>query len=132
MVTFNILGLNLELEVNSSGVISMIPSSSLEILLLYDIASSSTALIELIYGPLDVDSYEVRMLMILPDPPASLVRCTVEKTNPIIPMKYATLSYCWDDATITENVLVNSFQKSLTASLADACKRLCLPSISQI
>ena len=76
------------------------------------------------YEPLDVDSYEIRMLTIFPGPPESAVRCTMEKTNLISPINYTALSYCWGDATITTNIFVNGIETPVTTNLADALQHL--------
>ena len=76
------------------------------------------------YEPLDVDSYEIRMLTILPGSPGSIVRCTMQKTNLISPIKYAALSYCWGDATITTDIFVNAIEIQVTVNLADALQHL--------
>ena len=76
------------------------------------------------YEPLDVDSYEIRMLTILPGSPGSIVRCTMQRTNLISPIKYAALSYCWGDATITTDILVNGIEIQVTVNLADALQHL--------
>ena len=76
------------------------------------------------YEPLDVDSYEIRMLTILPGSPGSIVRCTMQRTNLISPIKYAALSYCWGDATITTDIFVNGIEIQVTVNLADALQHL--------
>ena len=76
------------------------------------------------YEPLDVDSYEIRMLTILPDSPTAIVRCTMQRTNLISPIKYAALSYCWGDETITTDILVNGTMTRVTVNLADALQHL--------
>lgn len=76
------------------------------------------------YESLDADNYEIRMLSILPDPPASIVRCTMQRTNLISPIKYAALSYCWGDETITTAILVNGVETQVTINLADALQHL--------
>ena len=78
----------------------------------------------LIYEPLDIDIYEIRMLTILPDPPKSVVRCTIEKTNLINPKGYAALSYCWGDESIKTIILVNGIETPVTTNLADALQHL--------
>ena len=76
------------------------------------------------YEPLDVDNYEIRMLTILPDSPESIVRCTMQRTNLISPIRYAALSYCWGDATITTDIFVNGIEIQVTVNLADALQHL--------
>ena len=78
----------------------------------------------LYYESLDVDDYEIRMLTILPSSPGSIVRCTMQKTNLISPIKYAALSYCWGDATITTAIFVNEIEIQVTVNLADALQHL--------
>ena len=76
------------------------------------------------YEPLEVDNYEIRLLTILPGLPGSIVRCTMKSTNLISPIKYAALSYCWGDATITTNIFVNEIEIQVTVNLADALQHL--------
>ena len=78
----------------------------------------------LYHESLDVDDYEIRMLTILPGSPGSIVRCTMQKTNLISPIKYAALSYCWGDGTITTDILVNEIEVQVTVNLADALQHL--------
>ena len=78
----------------------------------------------LYHESLDVDDYEIRMLTILPGSPGSIVRCTMQKTNLISPIKYAALSYCWGDETITTDILVNEIEIQVTVNLADALQHL--------
>ena len=76
------------------------------------------------YESLDVDSYEIRMLIILPGSPGSIVRCTMQKTNLISLINYAALSYCWGNETITTDILVNGIEVRVTVNLADVLQRL--------
>ena len=78
----------------------------------------------LYHESLDVDDYEIRMLTILPGSPGSIVRCTMQKTNLINPIKYAALSYCWGDETVTTDIFVNEIEIQVTVNLADALQRL--------
>lgn len=88
------------------------------------IATASTVEMALYHESLDVDDYEIRMLTILPGSPGSIVRCTMQKTNLISPIKYAALSYCWGDETITTDILVNEIEIQVTVNLADALQHL--------
>lgn len=76
------------------------------------------------YEPLDLESYEIRMLTLLPGPPGSVVRCTLEKTFLINPTKYAALSYCWGDPKAATNIIVNDVEYPVTVNLADALHQL--------
>lgn len=76
------------------------------------------------YESLDVDSYEIRILTILPGLPASIVSCTMQRTSLISPIKYAALSYCWGDDSITTDILVNGVKIGVTVNLADALQHL--------
>ncbi|MCJ1396681.1 hypothetical protein MMC18_009573 [Xylographa bjoerkii] len=78
----------------------------------------------LTYEPLDVDSYEIRILIILPDPPESAVRCTLEKFSLLNPVPYTALSYCWGDPNITTDIHVNGSKTPITTNLADALQYL--------
>ena len=87
------------------------------------------------YESLDVDTYEIRMLTILPVPPDSLnpvVRCTMETTNLINPIQYDALSYCWGDPTATTKIFVNDIEISVTINLADALYHLRKLGISKV
>jgi hypothetical protein len=84
------------------------------------------------YEPLDVESYEIRMLTILPGAPDSTIRCTLEKTNLITPSKYAALSYCWGELNITTNICVNNVEVAVTVNLADALQRLRLLGVTRV
>jgi hypothetical protein len=84
------------------------------------------------YEPLDVESYEIRMLTILPATPDSIVRCTLEKTNLISPAKYAALSYCWGDPNITTNICINNVEIAVTVNLADALQKLRLLGVTRV
>lgn len=86
----------------------------------------------LIYEPLDVDSYEIRILNILPATPDSIVRCTIEKTTLISPTKYAALSYCWGDPNVTTNIYVNDVEVAVRVNLADALQKLCLLGVKRV
>ena len=74
--------------------------------------------------PLDIDSWEFRILIIHPGPPESPVRCSMRKTSLINPIDYAALSYCWGDAAITKDIFVNSIETPVTSNLADALQHL--------
>ena len=79
------------------------------------------------YESLDVDTYEIRLLTILPVSPDSLnpvVRCTMETTNLINPIQYDALSYCWGDPTATTKIFVNDTEIDVTINLADALYHL--------
>lgn len=76
------------------------------------------------YEPLDVHSYEIRMLTILPGPPESTVKCTMDKTNLISPVSYAALSYCWGYAALATDIFVNGTRTPVTTNLADALRHL--------
>ena len=76
------------------------------------------------YESLDADSYEIRTLSILPGAPSSIVRCTMQKTNLITPIKYAALSYCWGDETITTGILVDDVEIQVTVNLENALQHL--------
>lgn len=98
-------------------------------------SSSSMASMALNYESLDVDTYEIRMLTILPVPPDSLnpvVRCTMEKTNLINPTQYDALSYCWGDPTATTKIFVNDIEIDVTINLADALYHLRKLGISKV
>ncbi len=84
----------------------------------------NTLVMALEYESLDADSYEIRTLFILPDPPASVVRCTMQRTNLITPIQYAALPYCWGDETIKTGILVNDVETQVTVNLADALQHL--------
>jgi hypothetical protein len=58
-------------------------------------ADSNPSTTSLIYEPLDVEGYEIQMVILLLRPQDSLVRCSLEKTSLINPIRYAELSYCW-------------------------------------
>lgn len=77
-----------------------------------------------IYTPLDIENYEIRTLTILPGPPTSVLRCTLEKTSLITPSKYTALSYCWGDPTVTENIIIGDVDTPVTVNLADALRQL--------
>ena len=77
-----------------------------------------------IYTPLDIENYEIRMLIILPDLPTSVLRCTLEKASLITPSRYAALSYCWGNSEVTETIIVNDVDTPVTVNLADALKQL--------
>ncbi|KAH6663897.1 heterokaryon incompatibility protein-domain-containing protein [Halenospora varia] len=77
-----------------------------------------------IYEPLEVESYEIRMLTVLPGPPESVVRCKLEKTFLINPTKYAALSYCWGDSKTTTKIIVNDIEYPVTVNLAEALQQL--------
>ena len=87
------------------------------------------------YEPLGVDTYEIRMLTILPVPPDSLnlvVRCTMETRNLINPIQYDALSYCWGDPTATTKIFVNDIETDVTINLADALYHLRKLGISKV
>lgn len=84
------------------------------------------------FQPLDINTYEIRILKILPGPPQSAVRCTMERTNLIDPVGYATLSYCWGSAIITEIIYVNGIEIPVTISLAAALHRLRRLGVSRV
>ena len=48
----------------------------------------------------------------------------MQRTNLISPIKYAALSYCWADATITADILVNQIKIQVTVNLVDALQHL--------
>lgn len=85
------------------------------------------------YEPLDVESYEIRMLSILPATSHdSIMKCTLEKTSLIGPTKYVALSYCWGDPNITTKIFVNDLEVTVTANLADALQQLRLLGVTRV
>ena len=75
------------------------------------------------------------MLTILPVPPDSfnpVVRCTMETTNLINPIRYDALSYFWGDPTATTKILVNDIEIDVTINLADALYHLRKLGISKV
>ncbi|KFZ24063.1 hypothetical protein V502_01455 [Pseudogymnoascus sp. VKM F-4520 (FW-2644)] len=84
------------------------------------------------YEPLDVESYEIRILNILPATPDSIVRCKIEKTTLISPTKYAALSYSWGDPNVTTNIYVNGVEVTVRVNLADALQKLCLLGVKRV
>lgn len=87
-------------------------------------AANSNSKLPSFYEALDLESYEIRMLTLLPGPPGSVVRCTLEKTGLINPTKYAALSYCWGDSKAVTNIIVNDVEYPVTVNLADALHEL--------
>ncbi|ERF68414.1 hypothetical protein EPUS_03732 [Endocarpon pusillum Z07020] len=75
------------------------------------------------YEALDVESYEIRLLTILPNSCGSAVRWN-GKTNLINSTKYAALSYCWGDPAMTANIFVDGIKTPVTSNLADALQYL--------
>ena len=90
----------------------------------YKGANRSREAVSLLYEPLDVESYEVRMLTICPGPPGTIVRCTLEKESLFRLCGYAALSYCWGDETIQRDVIVNKTRTPVTVNLEEALQQL--------
>ncbi len=71
-----------------------------------------------IYKPLDVESYDTRMLTLFPGTSDSDVKCRLTRTSQISPTKYAALSYCWSDPNTTTEIIVNDIATPVTINLA--------------
>jgi Heterokaryon incompatibility protein (HET) len=56
----------------------------------------------------------------------------MKKTSLISPIKYAALSYCWDNATMKTTVIVNGIKTRVTINLADALRHLRKLGVSRI
>lgn len=84
------------------------------------------------HEPLDIDSYEIRLLTIHLGPPASVVSCSIEKTSLINPISYAALSYCWGDEIITKDIIVHGIETPVTIKLADALQHLRMLGVSRV
>lgn len=77
-----------------------------------------------IYEPLDIQTYQIRMLTLLSGPPDPVLRCTPETTFLINPIKYAALSYCCGDPKSTTTIIVNDIEYAVTVNLANALQQL--------
>ena len=64
------------------------------------------------------------MLTILSDSSESTVACTIAKISLQNPPDFDILSYCWGNASITTNTIVNSIIVPVTVNLAEALQRL--------
>lgn len=77
-----------------------------------------------IYDPLNIESYEIRILNLRPGPLGSKIECFLEKESLVDSTTYAALSYCWGDPTETREIFVNHAAKQVTTSLEHALQRL--------
>jgi hypothetical protein len=78
----------------------------------------------LLYEPLDVESYEVRILCLHPDPPGSIIRCTLQKQSLFHLPTYTALSYCWGDELTQRDIIVNNIRTPVTVNLEEALQQL--------
>jgi Heterokaryon incompatibility protein (HET) len=82
--------------------------------------------------PLGVDSYGIRMLTTLPGLYESAVKCTMEKTKLISPIRCAALSYCWGYLAIIINIFVNGIKTPVKTRLEDALQHVRKLGVSRI
>lgn len=77
-----------------------------------------------IYTTLDIESYQIRVLQILPGPEGSTVRAKLQRHALFNTPRYAALSYCWGDESNGRQMFVNDVSVTITASLESALQRL--------
>lgn len=77
-----------------------------------------------LYGALDVDNYEIRLLILQPEQEGSVLECELKTVNLLLVNDFSTLSYCWGDPTLTHEILVNNILTSVTQNLENALQRL--------
>ena len=73
----------------------------------------SSAHIDNLYSPLNESTSEIRLLKILPS--KDVVRCSLSKAT--LSEKFIAISYCWGDASDTENIEVNGVVFPATRNL---------------
>ena len=76
------------------------------------------------YDALDADNYEIRILALNLDSPDGDLSCTLEKHSLINPPRYAALSYCWGNESITKPLAVDGSSVDITINLFEALQRL--------
>lgn len=77
-----------------------------------------------IYTTLDIESYQIRILRILPGPQGSTIRTTLQRHALFNTPRYAALSYCWGDESDRRQIFVNDVPVTITVSLEGALQRL--------
>ena len=76
------------------------------------------------YTPLDIESYQIRMISLSPGPPGSIIQCKLKKQSLVDEHEYAALSYCWGDQNTRRDIIVNNVQITVTVNLEEALQRL--------
>ncbi|ETS78848.1 hypothetical protein PFICI_08701 [Pestalotiopsis fici W106-1] len=87
---------------------------------------------ESIYTALDVGSYEIRLLTILPGDDNTTICCTLQNQSLLSKPKYTALSYCWGDANVTVPIIVDGKNIEVTVNLRDALLQLRIIGVKQI
>jgi hypothetical protein len=77
-----------------------------------------------LYEPLDIESYEVRMISLYPGSPGSIIKCALKKRSLVNPPRYTALSYCWGDERIQRDIIVNNIRTPVTVNLEEALQQL--------
>lgn len=70
-----------------------------------------------IYTPLQTVQNEIRILALLPSPPLSTIRCTLEIVSLDSRPRYEALSYVWGDASVRNEILVDGLPLLITQNL---------------
>ena len=76
----------------------------------------------LVYQPLDSSKSEIRLLSIVPDPLDGPVRCTLHVVSLDCTPVFRALSYVWGDASITEDITIESCKLAVTTNLEAALR----------
>lgn len=77
-----------------------------------------------LYTTLDIESYQIRLLRILPGPPGSVIRSELQRHALFNVPRYAALSYCWGDETDRQTILINNVPINITTTLEEALQHL--------
>lgn len=81
-----------------------------------------------LYSPLDKDQKQFRLLELHPGEANDRVQCTLKivtlKTWPWLLSRYDTISYCWGNADIREEISVNGRSDTVPVSCANALRRM--------
>jgi hypothetical protein len=76
------------------------------------------------YTALDTDVNEIRLLTLLPNDEAGRVCCTLKHVSLINPPEYVALSYCWGDASITKEIMIDGVPVQVGSNLESALRLL--------
>lgn len=77
-----------------------------------------------LYTPLDIESYQIRIIHLLPGDNDSIIQCELKRYPLVSPPKYIALSYCWGDEAIKRSIMVNNIEVMVTINLHQALQRL--------
>lgn len=77
-----------------------------------------------IYAPLDRERSEIRLLEVVQSFEPDIVACRLHTVSLLDKPEYVSLSYCWGDSTITDEIILHGTRVSVTRNLAQALRHV--------